>query len=113
VEGNAEALTAPTEGQSCFRWWTSTIGSRVAAAKMPIWRDVGRLVSGCQPAAQEAGRSPAQGGSAYDEASGKERPISTKNVLVLGGNFAGLTAALSLKHELQDGVDVTVVSKSD
>jgi len=34
-------------------------------------------------------------------------------VLVLGGNFAGLTAALSLKHELQDGVDVTVVAKSD
>jgi NADH dehydrogenase FAD-containing subunit len=29
------------------------------------------------------------------------------------GNFAGLTAALSLKHELQDGVDVTVLSKSD
>ena len=39
--------------------------------------------------------------------------MSTKNVLVLGGNFAGLTAALSLKHELQDGVDVTVVSTSD
>ena len=39
--------------------------------------------------------------------------MSTKNVLVLGGNFAGLTAALSLKHELQDGVDVTVVAKSD
>jgi NADH dehydrogenase FAD-containing subunit len=36
-----------------------------------------------------------------------------KKVLVLGGNFAGLTAALSLKHELQDGVDVTVVAKSD
>ena len=39
--------------------------------------------------------------------------MATKNVLVLGGNFAGLTAALSLKHELQDGVDVTVLSKSD
>ena len=36
-----------------------------------------------------------------------------KKVLVLGGNFAGLTAALSLKYELQDGVDVTVVAKSD
>lgn len=34
-------------------------------------------------------------------------------VLVLGGNFAGLTAALSLKRELGDDVDVTVVSKSD
>jgi len=44
---------------------------------------------------------------------GKERRMSNKNVLVLGGNFAGLTAALSLKHELQDGVDVTVVAKSD
>jgi NADH dehydrogenase FAD-containing subunit len=39
--------------------------------------------------------------------------MSTKNVLVLGGNFAGLTAALSLKHELQDDVDITVLSKSD
>src|SRR5215216_7070006 len=39
--------------------------------------------------------------------------MSTKNVLVLGGNFAGLTAALSLKHELGDGVDITVVAKSD
>jgi sulfide:quinone oxidoreductase len=39
--------------------------------------------------------------------------MSNKNVLVLGGNFAGLTAALSLKHELQDGVEVTVVAKSD
>jgi sulfide:quinone oxidoreductase len=34
-------------------------------------------------------------------------------VLVLGGNFAGLTAALSLKHQLGKDVDVTVVSKSD
>ena len=34
-------------------------------------------------------------------------------VLVLGGNFAGLTAALSVKHELGEDVDVTVVSKSD
>ena len=33
--------------------------------------------------------------------------------LVLGGNFAGLTAALSVKRELGDDVDVTVVSKSD
>src|SRR6266487_1165495 len=44
---------------------------------------------------------------------GKERRMPDKKVLVLGGNFAGLTAALSLKHELQDGVDVTVVAKSD
>ena len=34
-------------------------------------------------------------------------------VLVLGSNFAGLTAALAVKHELQGDVDVTVVSKSD
>jgi sulfide:quinone oxidoreductase len=34
-------------------------------------------------------------------------------VLVLGSNFAGLTAALALKHDLQDDVDVTVISKSD
>jgi len=34
-------------------------------------------------------------------------------VLVLGANFAGLTAALSVKQELGDDVDVTVVSKSD
>src|ERR687897_3269885 len=39
--------------------------------------------------------------------------MSTKKVLVLGGNFAGLTAALSVKHELGNEVDVTVVSKSD
>jgi NADH dehydrogenase FAD-containing subunit len=39
--------------------------------------------------------------------------MPTKQVLVLGGNFAGLTAALSVKHELADDVDVTVVSKSD
>jgi sulfide:quinone oxidoreductase len=37
----------------------------------------------------------------------------TPKVVVLGGNFAGLTAALSLKQQLQDEVSVTVVSKSD
>ncbi len=35
------------------------------------------------------------------------------HVLVLGGNFAGLTAALTLKRELGDSAQVTVVSKSD
>jgi sulfide:quinone oxidoreductase len=39
--------------------------------------------------------------------------MTNKKVLVLGGNFAGLTAALSVKHELGKDVDVTVVSKSD
>jgi len=34
-------------------------------------------------------------------------------VLVLGSNFAGLTAALSVVHELDGDVDVTVVSASD
>jgi NADH dehydrogenase FAD-containing subunit len=34
-------------------------------------------------------------------------------VVVLGGNFAGLTAALSLKQHLHDEVSVIVVSKSD
>jgi NADH dehydrogenase FAD-containing subunit len=36
-----------------------------------------------------------------------------KRVLVLGGNFGGLTAAISVKHELEGDVDVTVVSSSD
>ena len=36
-----------------------------------------------------------------------------KKVLVLGGNFGGLTAALSVKHELEGDVAVTVVSASD
>jgi sulfide:quinone oxidoreductase len=39
--------------------------------------------------------------------------MSRKKVLVLGGNFAGLTAALAVQHELQGDVDVRVVSASD
>jgi len=35
--------------------------------------------------------------------------MSKKNVLVLGGNFAGLTAALSVKHRLENEVNVTVL----
>ena len=34
-------------------------------------------------------------------------------VLVLGSNFAGLTAALAVKHELEGDVEVTVVSQAD
>ncbi|MCM0621867.1 NAD(P)/FAD-dependent oxidoreductase [Nocardioides bruguierae] len=34
-------------------------------------------------------------------------------VIVLGGNFGGLTAALAVKHELHGDVDVIVVSKDD
>jgi sulfide:quinone oxidoreductase len=37
----------------------------------------------------------------------------TNKVVVIGGNFAGLTAAIRLKHDLGDDVDVTVLSKSD
>ncbi len=37
----------------------------------------------------------------------------TKKVVVLGANFGGLTAALSLKKELKNEVDVTVVSDRD
>ncbi len=36
-----------------------------------------------------------------------------KKVIVLGANFGGLTAALSVKHDLHGDVDVTVVSDRD
>jgi sulfide:quinone oxidoreductase len=39
--------------------------------------------------------------------------MSRKKVLVIGGNFGGLTAALAVRHELHGDVDVTVVSASD
>lgn len=39
--------------------------------------------------------------------------MSRKKVLVLGGNFGGLTAALAVHNELHGDVDVTVVSASD
>lgn len=39
--------------------------------------------------------------------------MSRPKVLVLGGNFGGLTAALAVQHELHGDVDVTVVSASD
>jgi NADH dehydrogenase FAD-containing subunit len=39
--------------------------------------------------------------------------MSRKKVLVLGGNFGGLTAALAVAHELHGDVDVTLVSASD
>jgi NADH dehydrogenase FAD-containing subunit len=39
--------------------------------------------------------------------------LTRKKVLVLGGNFGGLTAALAVRHELHGDVDVTVVSASD
>ncbi len=39
--------------------------------------------------------------------------MTLKKVLVLGGNFGGLTAALAVQHELHGDVDVRVVSASD
>jgi sulfide:quinone oxidoreductase len=39
--------------------------------------------------------------------------MSRKRVLVLGANFAGLTAALAVRHELHGDVDVRVVSASE
>ena len=39
--------------------------------------------------------------------------MSRKKVLVLGGNFGGLTAALAVSHELRRDVDVRVISASD
>ena len=39
--------------------------------------------------------------------------MAGKRVIVIGGNFAGLTGALELKHELGADVDVTVLSASD
>lgn len=39
--------------------------------------------------------------------------MSGKKVLVLGGNFGGLTAALAVHHELEGDVDVRVISLSD
>src|SRR5260370_39840585 len=42
------------------------------------------------------------------------RPVmGNKLVLVIGGNFGGLTAALEAKAELGSDVDVTVVSAAD
>ena len=39
--------------------------------------------------------------------------MSRKKVLVLGGNFGGLTAALAVSHELRRDVDVRLISASD
>jgi hypothetical protein len=71
----------------------------------------------------ETGRQPdAQGGDSFlpwgtvlghpPICVGVRRSHMTPKALVLGGNFAGVTAALSLKRELGADVDVTVVSKS-
>jgi NADH dehydrogenase FAD-containing subunit len=39
--------------------------------------------------------------------------MAGKRVVIIGGNFAGMSAALELKHLLADDVTVTVISKSD
>jgi len=39
--------------------------------------------------------------------------MSQNKVLVIGGNFAGLTAAIHLKNDLDDDVDVTVISNRE
>jgi sulfide:quinone oxidoreductase len=39
--------------------------------------------------------------------------VSRKKVLVLGANFGGLTAALTVQHDLHGDVDVTVVAPDD
>ena len=39
--------------------------------------------------------------------------MGVKKVLVLGGNFGGLTAALTVQYELRGDVEVTVLSAND
>ena len=48
-----------------------------------------------------------------DQDDTERQRVMRKRVLVLGGNFGGLTAAITIKHELHGDVDVTVVSSSD
>lgn len=39
--------------------------------------------------------------------------MSSKKIVVLGGNFAGMTAAIELKNKLKDAAQVTVISRND
>ena len=39
--------------------------------------------------------------------------MATKNVVVVGGNFGGLTAAIAVKQDLGEEVAVTVVATED
>jgi NADH dehydrogenase FAD-containing subunit len=77
-------------------------GAGLSAAR-GVPAHAGRIVPPCWTARRLSSKS-------ETEASSK---VANQRVLVLGGNFAGLMAALSLKHDLGDDVDVTVVSKSD
>ena len=72
-------------------------------------------------AAEEAGRAaPAEPAGPWQPLANRVRSMGTSGVramtaakvLVLGGNFAGLTAALNVKRLLGEDADVTVVSKS-
>lgn len=47
-----------------------------------------------------------------EETTTEARHVMRKKVLILGGNFGGLTAALVVRRELEGDVDVTVVSPS-
>jgi NADH dehydrogenase FAD-containing subunit len=39
--------------------------------------------------------------------------MSKKHVVVIGGNFAGMSAALELKHLLSNDVAITVMSRAE
>jgi hypothetical protein len=60
---------------------------------------------------QAGHRGPVRG--AGSGAEGWVMAMAGKRVLVIGGNFGGLTAALELKYELGEDADITVVSASD
>jgi hypothetical protein len=78
------------------------------------WDDASPI---CSTVLDQRGASRRQAGGEESESSESETEASSKmanqRVLVLGGNFAGVMAALSVKRELGDDVDVTVASKSD
>jgi sulfide:quinone oxidoreductase len=70
------------------------------------------LVPGSARGASSRHAGPARRLSSETETEASSK-MANQRVLVLGGNFAGLMAALSVKHDLGEDVDVTVVSKSD
>jgi len=77
-------------------------GVRRSGAKAPPWQAL-RPLTASRPGTD-------------DEKDGEIKwvmAMARKKVLVLGGNFGGLTAAIAVKHELRGDVDVRVVSASD